>query len=136
MKSFFTWMLALIMIMSLAGCRSSLSESLTENRESQADGVATLAETEEPTEGPGESAENTESLGNADALSEPVQDTENTEETEGDTMKITVGDTILTVTLADNSSAEALVEILEEGPLTIDMSDYGSMEKVGPSSER
>lgn len=47
-------------------------------------------------------------------------------------MKITVGDKILTAVLADNSSADALKEILVSGPLTIDMSDYGTMEKVGP----
>ena len=37
----------------------------------------------------------------------------------------------LTATLAQNSSAEALRELLQEGPLTISMRDYGSMEKVG-----
>ena len=51
---------------------------------------------------------------------------------EGNIMKITVGDKILTAVLADNSSADALKEILVSGPLTIDMSDYGTMEKVGP----
>lgn len=51
---------------------------------------------------------------------------------EENVMKITVGDTTFTATLADNSSAEALKEMLMEGPLTIDMSDYGNMEKVGP----
>jgi len=47
------------------------------------------------------------------------------------TMLITVDDKRLVVTLADNSSARALVELLRNGPLTVDMSDYGSMEKVG-----
>ena len=47
-------------------------------------------------------------------------------------MKVTVGDTAFTATLADNSSAQALKELLAEGPLTINMRDYGSMEKVGP----
>ena len=45
---------------------------------------------------------------------------------------ITAGDTVFTATLADNSSADALKELLAEGPLTIDMSDYGNMEKMGP----
>ena len=35
-------------------------------------------------------------------------------------------------TLAENSSAEALKALLAEGDLTIEMSDYGNMEKVGP----
>ncbi len=43
-----------------------------------------------------------------------------------------IGGTTLTATLADNSSAAALRELLAEGPLTINMSDYGDFEKVGP----
>lgn len=46
-------------------------------------------------------------------------------------MKITIGETTLTATLEDNSSAEALVEKLKEGDLTLDLEDYGNMEKVG-----
>lgn len=55
-----------------------------------------------------------------------------TEKQEENLMRITVGDRVLTAVLADNSSAEALKGILTSGPLTIDMSDYGNMEKVGP----
>lgn len=46
-------------------------------------------------------------------------------------MYIQVGDALLTATLADNSSAEALQDLLKKGPLTIDMSDYENFEKVG-----
>lgn len=46
-------------------------------------------------------------------------------------MKITIGETVLSATLADNSSAEALKEKLAKGPVTIHMDDYASMEKVG-----
>ena len=46
-------------------------------------------------------------------------------------MKITAGDHTFTAVLADNSSVSALKEMLAEQPLTIDMSDYASMEKVG-----
>lgn len=59
-----------------------------------------------------------------------IHDTQ--ESTEDNTMNVIVGDTTFTATLADNSSAQALVELLQEGPLTIEMSDYGNMEKVGP----
>ena len=38
----------------------------------------------------------------------------------------------VTATLADNSSALAFYELLKKGPLTVDMHDYGSFEKVGP----
>lgn len=45
---------------------------------------------------------------------------------------IKVGDeTSLTASLNDNSSAKALLKLLEAGPVTIDMHDYANMEKVG-----
>ena len=52
-------------------------------------------------------------------------------------MKITIqitsdsGSHMLAATLADNSSAMAFYELLEKGPVTIKMTDYGSFEKVG-----
>ena len=44
---------------------------------------------------------------------------------------ISVGEHQLTATLADNSSAQALAELLEQGDVTIDMSDFSNFEKVG-----
>jgi hypothetical protein len=49
----------------------------------------------------------------------------------GGTMKITAGGRELTATLAQNSSTEALKELLKTGPITVNMRDYGNMEKVG-----
>ena len=37
----------------------------------------------------------------------------------------------LAATLADNSSATSFYKLLDKGPLTVDMHDYGSFEKVG-----
>ena len=57
----------------------------------------------------------------------------NTEESMSDsTIKIEVNGTTLTATLKDNVSTRALVNLLKEGPLTINMNDYAKMEKVGP----
>ena len=50
-------------------------------------------------------------------------------------LQITVGDTVLTATLADNSSAQAFAELLKNGAVTVDMHDYGSFEKVGELPE-
>jgi len=47
-------------------------------------------------------------------------------------MNITIGDNVLTATLVENSSVDALKAALSESPITISMRDYGSMEKVGP----
>ena len=60
---------------------------------------------------------------------EPVE-SETQEEATG--MNLQIGDTTLTATLADNSSARALAALLEEGPLTLTLEDYAGMEKVGP----
>lgn len=57
---------------------------------------------------------------------------EKKEGAEENTMKVTAGGTTFTAALADNSSVTALKELLKKGPLTIRMSDYASMEKVGP----
>ena len=57
----------------------------------------------------------------------------NTEESmSNSTIKIEVNGTTLTATLKDNVSTRALVNLLKEGPLTINMNDYARMEKVGP----
>ncbi|MCI9081822.1 MAG: DUF362 domain-containing protein [Lachnospiraceae bacterium] len=46
-------------------------------------------------------------------------------------MYIIIGEHTLTVTLADNSSAAALQELLQKGDITVDAHDYGNFEKVG-----
>ena len=53
------------------------------------------------------------------------------EETSMSTMNLHIGDRILTANLVDNSTTEALKRMLSEGPISIDMRDYGNMEKVG-----
>ena len=42
------------------------------------------------------------------------------------------GSHTLAATLADNASAMSFYELLEKGPVTIKMTDYGNFEKVGP----
>lgn len=49
----------------------------------------------------------------------------------GNTIHLTIGEKNFTATLADNASAEALKELLADGPITMDMRDYGNIEKVG-----
>ncbi len=47
-------------------------------------------------------------------------------------MLLKIGDKTLTVSLAKNSSVDALVDVLNNQAISIDMKDYGNMEKVGP----
>lgn len=59
---------------------------------------------------------------------------ENKEETvmEQTTFYVTVEGTLFPATFADNSGAQALRDLLAEGDITIEMSDYAGFEKVGP----
>ena len=52
-------------------------------------------------------------------------------EEEEDQMYLQVGDTVWTATLEDNPSVTAWRELLAQGPLTVEMHDYGGFEKVG-----
>ena len=47
-------------------------------------------------------------------------------------IQVTVNNQTRTATLTDNASAAAFYELLLNGPVTVEMHDYGSFEKVGP----
>ncbi len=68
----------------------------------------------------------------ASGLSKTEND-KNTKQMKTDKIKLAIkGGRTFTATLADNSSARALMELLEKGDISIEMEDYARMEKVGP----
>ena len=67
-----------------------------------------------------------------DVETEPDQANSVVNVMEANRMNIQIGEHILTATLVENSSVDALKAALAEGLLTVNMRDYGSMEKVGP----
>jgi hypothetical protein len=62
-------------------------------------------------------------------ISQPAQVQPSQEES---ALKITVNGQELLATFADNSSAREFQELLAQGPLSVEMADYGGFEKVGP----
>ncbi len=46
-------------------------------------------------------------------------------------LKITVGEYVLNAAFEDNASAREFRQLLAQGPVTIEMDDYGGFEKVG-----
>lgn len=46
-------------------------------------------------------------------------------------IQLTVGDRTMTASLVDNAATGELHSLLQQGPITIQMSDYGGFEKVG-----
>ena len=47
-------------------------------------------------------------------------------------MNVQIGGSVFTAVLERNSAVDALVEMMENAPVTIRMSDYAGFEKVGP----
>lgn len=55
----------------------------------------------------------------------------NTEENKVANMNVQVGDVVFTATLEKNEAVSALMEMMRESPVVIQMSDYSGFEKVG-----
>lgn len=61
------------------------------------------------------------------------QSNENDNSMKTNSIRLTIeGGETFTATLVDNSSADALMALLSKGDVTVEMEDYGNMEKVGP----
>lgn len=65
------------------------------------------------------------------APAEPAEEEPSTSSEEESMLNIKVGDQTLLAVWEENSSAEAFRELLSQGPLTVEMEDYGGFEKVG-----
>ena len=75
-----------------------------------------------------EKKEKTESPKTEGQQTEIQEDTEESEET---IMKVQIEDQVFTAELEKNPGAEAFAQMLQEEPVTIQMSDYAGFEKVG-----
>ena len=64
-----------------------------------------------------------------DAAETDIQN--NTEENTVTNMNVQVGDVVFSATLEENEAVSALVEMMRENPVVIQMSDYSGFEKVG-----
>ena len=134
--------LALVVIMSLAvllkGCgnseqvesnsESSSTAQMEDTSSSEAES-SSEPETSESDIVPEEPEESDSSIApeSGDAESQQVEE-ENSEMQ----MNVQVGGSTFTATLEENEAVDALVEMMEQGPVTIQMSDYSGFEKVGP----
>lgn len=68
---------------------------------------------------------------NIDSKANTPKENKEDEIMEKQEIKLYINDHKLNATLYENSSSKALIEQLQKGPLTINMSDYANMEKVG-----
>ena len=70
--------------------------------------------------------------GSGGQVERPSENETDQEENREMTMIVQVNDSRFTASLEKNAAADALVEMMENGPVTIEMSDYSGFEKVGP----
>ena len=128
----------LVFMILLAGCGNR--QQMTEQPGETTGNVQTEAKTqaEVPIQAESQSVPETstqaqpesETAGKTPAEQEPEKETGEEEDT---TMKmnVQVGDSIFTATLEHNAAVDALVEMMESGPVVIRMRDYSGFEKVG-----
>ena len=133
--------LVFAVIMSLAalltGCGSSeqagtnsgsSSAALIEDVSSSEAELSSESETSEPDISPEELKESDSSTALESGETEIQQIEEENSEMQ---MNVQVGGSTFTAVLEENEAVDTLVEMMEQGPVTIQMSDYSGFEKVG-----
>ena len=104
----------------------TMSESaIVDETESMAESVEAASET-------GSVQENR--ISETDTAETNIQN--NSEENKVANMNVQVGDVVFSATLEENEAVSALVEMMQESPVVIQMSDYSGFEKVGPLGTR
>lgn len=133
MKRLLGSLLAFVILVSLTACGNVQNEQSSVTN-STSNPTATESESQETAatrpETGSEEHEDTDS--EVSSETDPATQPETEQEETDFMMNIQIGEHLLTATLVQNSSTEALLEMLSEGPVTINMNDYASMEKVGP----
>ena len=125
---------ALAAVLLLAGCGQTSGSGNEPEYEIEVQAEETDAETEIETE-----TEETDTETEIETeTEEEAADTSSSDETDNEegtgamTMNVQVGDASFTAALEENDAVSALIEMMEEGPVTLEMDDYSGFEKVGP----
>ncbi len=151
MKKFMVFVLALLcvsLVLTACGAKEDSSDKAQTDRTgnpsiSYSDETTQETENQEPdaTVIEGISISQREMDGAKDAVSAKSQELMEEVPSAGETIKkeqiamkmnVQVGAYIFTATLEDNDAVRELMEMMQAGPVTINMSDYSGFEKVGP----
>ena len=121
-KRFVIFFAVLLMLWMLAACGRSEVMDISENTvDMQAENQQFAREETD-----------TESMQEYEATDD--QETGNNQEEKEQTemkMNVQIGEYTFTATLEENAAVEELIEMMKEGPVTIQMDDYSGFEKVG-----
>ncbi len=126
MKRIFCAALIFVLLFTITACGSGREEQNSDTKPESGKNTSALPDTE-----PEEEKESETETGAVQTEIPPTESTRESTEQEAAEMKmkIEIGDTAFTATLAENSSVDALKELMADAPLTLNMSDYANMEK-------
>ncbi len=135
MRRLVSIILLFCMLLSVSGCVNT-QESNTDTSVSEVVESADTAESEDiPSDSDGEELSSMDSAQEeypeTEGQSDGNEAAEETAEEETLNMKVQIGDSVFIATLEENEAVNALIGMMKEAPVVIEMSDYSGFEKVG-----
>lgn len=131
MRKFYTVLYLAIILSCMAACGKNDTQAQTPSRQAEPSTIDSSSQSDilNGSENAGESSVQETERNETDTAETDIQD--NMEENKVENMKVQVGDVVFSATLEKNEAMSALVEMMRESPVVIQMSDYSGFEKVG-----
>ena len=132
MRKFYTVLYLAIILSCMAACGKNDTQAQTPSRQAEPSTIDSSSQSDilNGSENAGESSVQETERNETDTAETDIQD--NMEENKVENMNVQVGDVVFSATLEKNEAMSALVEMMRESPVVIQMSDYSGFEKVGP----
>lgn len=129
MRKFYTVLYLAIVLSFMAACGKNDTQAQTPGRQAEPSTIEGSSQSDS-LNGSENADESSVAMNFTDTAAETdIQN--NTEENTVTNMNVQVGDVVFSATLEENEAVSALVEMMRENPVVIQMSDYSGFEKVG-----
>ena len=131
MRKLYTVLYLAIILSCMAACGKNDTQAQTPSRQAEPSTIDSSSQSDilNGSENAGESSVQETERNETDTAETDIQD--NMEENKVENMNVQVGDVVFSATLEKNEAVSALVEMMRESPVVIQMSDYSGFEKVG-----
>ena len=131
MRKFYTVLYLAIILSCMVACGKNDTQAQTPSRQAEPSTIDSSSQSDilNGSENAGESSVQETERNETDTAETDIQD--NMEENKVENMNVQVGDVVFSATLEKNEAMSALVEMMRESPVVIQMSDYSGFEKVG-----
>ena len=131
MRKFYTVLYLAIILSCMVACGKNDTQAQTPSRQAEPSTIDSSSQSDilNGSENAGESSMQETERNETDTAETDIQD--NMEENKVENMNVQVADVVFSATLEENEAVSALVEMMRESPVVIQMSDYSGFEKVG-----